>query len=180
MKYKILVALLAVLLSVSIAAAQEASVEVSDQTIEDSIVTVDRVEMNQSGWVVIHMTTEEDGAGPVIGWSAVDPGVTEDHPIVINTTEMQEGENHLVAMLHTDDDNGEFDFPEADEPITIDGESVQDEFNATLPAQQEGTPVEEETPAQEESPTPTQATPGMIGALALTVIGAAAYLVLRE
>lgn len=95
---------------------------------EGAIVVVDKVVMDQQGWLVIHA---EDGGqpGPVIGYVEVPEGVSTEVYIEIIPDEITQT---LYAMLHLDADPlSEFDFPEGnDAPVTVDGEVVVTPFNA--------------------------------------------------
>lgn len=98
------------------------------QSIADGMVVIDRVIMNQDGWIVVH--ADEDGEpGPVIGYTEVPEGVSTEVFVQISpedTTEI------LYAMLHVDEGTeGEFDFPDGDDvPVTVDGEVVQKSFDS--------------------------------------------------
>jgi len=131
------------------------SVTVMDQAIEDSTVVVPEVISDGQGWMVIH--ADEDGApGPVIGQAAVSDGVNTDVGVEIDVEAATET---LYAMLHADTgEMGTYEFPDADPPVTVEGNVVVEPFTVTggLPAAQEATPTP--TPAEEEAtPTPTPA-----------------------
>ena len=104
------------------------------QNIEDGTVVVDKVVMNQDGWVVIHA---EDGGqpGPVIGYIEVPEGVSTEVVVQVVPEEISPT---LYAMLHVDDGSeGEFEFPEiegVDTPVTVDGEVVVTSFDAVTEA----------------------------------------------
>lgn len=97
-----------------------ASVEISDQAIEDGTVTVAKVNAAVDGWLVIHI--EADGKpGPVIGYVQVPAGESTDVKVTIDpamaTTKM-------FAMLHIDAGvAGTYEFPGDDVPVK-DGEMI--------------------------------------------------------
>lgn len=104
------------------------AVEVSDQAIEDSSVTVDRVVSDGPGWIVIH--ADDNGApGAVIGHSAVQDGENLDVAVEIDVEMATET---LYAMLHTDaGTQGTYEFPGDDVPVTVDGQVVVTPFTIT-------------------------------------------------
>ena len=88
---------------------------VNEQTItDDGLLIVDEVAVPEPAWIVIHAT--EDGApGAILGEIFVPAGVSTGVEVPVNlalATDM------MIAMLHADTGvTGEFDFPEADEPL---------------------------------------------------------------
>lgn len=97
-----------------------ASVEISDQAIAHSAVTVTKVNSAVEGWIVIHIE-DEGKPGAVIGYAPVPVGESKDVKVTIDpamaTTKM-------FAMLHVDEGvKGTYEFPGADAPVK-DGEMV--------------------------------------------------------
>lgn len=119
------------------------SVTVSDQEIENGTVTVDSVVSVGPGWIVIHVE-EDDAPGPVIGYEAVEDGENTD---VVVEIDVEMATETLFAMLHEDTGEiGVYEFPDADPPVTVDGEVVMAAFTITagLPEVEE---EEEVTPS---------------------------------
>jgi hypothetical protein len=104
------------------------SVTVSDQAIENGMVTVDSVVSDGPGWIVIH--ADANGSpGPVIGHSAVSDGENIDVAVEIDVSNATET---LYAMLHTDAGQvGTYEFPGADGPVSVDGQVVTPSFTVT-------------------------------------------------
>ncbi len=105
------------------------SVTVSDQAIEDGMVTVDTVVSDGPGWIVIH--ADDGGApGPVIGQAAVSDGENTDVTVEIDTEAATET---LWAMLHDDTgEEGTYEFPDADPPVELEGEVVMQSFSTAV------------------------------------------------
>lgn len=115
------------------------SVTVSDQAVMDGKVVVDSVTAAESGWIVIH--ADNDGApGPVVGHTAVEAGTTNDVAVDVDTGKVTPT---LYAMLHVDTGAaGEYDFPDADPPVKVDGQIVVKGFQASMEsAQASGTTI---------------------------------------
>ena len=105
-------------------AGPKAELVVSDQAVRRGTVTIDKVMMEQDGFVVIHETTA-DGA-PVapasIGNAAVKKGTAE--KVVVRLTKRVKKGSKLVAMLHADTGKmGRYEFgprrTEQDKPLMI-------------------------------------------------------------
>jgi hypothetical protein len=110
---------------------ESASVTFSDQTVADGNVTVDSATLPEGGFVVIHRS--DDGSpGEVIGNSTyLEPGTHEDVVVELDVTLDESAE--LIAMAHQDtNDNQEYEFPDADEPYTVDGSPVVDSANVSV------------------------------------------------
>jgi LPXTG-motif cell wall-anchored protein len=156
------------------------SVTVSDQAIENDMVTVDEVVSDGQGWIVIH--ADQDGTiGPVIGWAAVQDGTNTDVSVEIDTANATET---LYAMLHTDaGEMGTYEFPGADGPVQVEGGVVAQPFAITggMEAQATATPeAQPETlPETGGSATPWTAALLMTGG-ALAVVGGALLLRKKE
>jgi hypothetical protein len=104
------------------------SVTVSDQSLMDGAVTVDKVVSSGPGWIVIH--ADQDGApGPVLGHTAVSDG--ENSAVVVELA--AEGRTDtLYAMLHTDAGTvGTYEFPGDDGPVSVADQVVVVSFNTT-------------------------------------------------
>jgi hypothetical protein len=97
-----------------------ASVEISDQAIENGAVTVAKINAAVDGWIVIHV--EADGKpGPVIGYAQVPAGESTDVKVTIDPTLAT---TKMFAMLHVDEGiKGTYEFPGADAPVK-DGEII--------------------------------------------------------
>ena len=122
--FGILVAMLAVP-----ALAQGPEVMVSDQTLKDNTVTVDKVVYDQQGWIVIHKDANGK-PGPIIGWAAIQPG--ENTNVVVTLKESLTGTTKLWAMLHTDAGTvGTYEFPGADVPVKVGGAIVMSPFTVS-------------------------------------------------
>jgi hypothetical protein len=105
-----------------------ASVEVSDQTIEHSAVTVAKVNAAVDGWLVIHI--EADGKpDPVIGYAQVPTGGSKDVKVTIDSAMAT---TKMFAMLHVDEGvKGTYEFPGADAPVKDGNMIVMQAFNQT-------------------------------------------------
>lgn len=104
------------------------SVTVNDQAIQNDTVTIQQVVSDGPGWIVIH--TDQNGApGPVIGHEAVSDG--ENNNVVV-TIETAQATSTLYAMLHTDAGTaGTYEFPGADVPVSVAGQTVTTPFSVT-------------------------------------------------
>ncbi len=111
------VGLLALCLIVPVSAAQFApAVFAINQDVVDGTVSVTRVTSNVPGWVVIH-ADNEGLPGPVLGQSAVPAGITADVVVEIDLDGLTDT---LWTMLHVDEGTaGEYEFPGADGPVTV-------------------------------------------------------------
>ncbi|MEJ2208641.1 MAG: LPXTG cell wall anchor domain-containing protein [Anaerolineae bacterium] len=130
-KFNVLAGLIVALLLIAapvVQAQMTPSVEVSDQEIVNDTVTVDKVVSDGPGWIVIH--ADDNGSpGTVIGHSAVQDGENLDVSVPISTTQATET---LYAMLHTDaGQQGTYEFPGADAPVSVNGQVVVQSFTVT-------------------------------------------------
>lgn len=112
-----------------------ASVSVSDQPTDNRSVVIDRVELSEPGFVVIHnetLLTEGDAVGSVVGNSELLPAGV--HENVRVTLDSPVGNETIVAMPHRDtNDNAAYDFPDADGPFTnAEGGAVVDPAAVTV------------------------------------------------
>jgi len=105
-------------------AAQEPQVSVSDQTIVDGTLTIDRVVATEPGWIVIH-SESNGGPGPIVGYAPVSAGVNPDVSVAIDVTAATPS---LYAMVHVDAGApGTYEFPGADAPVA--GDQTNPRFN---------------------------------------------------
>ncbi len=110
-------------------------IKVSDQTTDGTKVVVDEVSYDQAGLVVIHK--EADGKpGPVIGWTAIQPGTSTNVEVSLSET-VADGQK-LFAILHADAGTvGQFE-GDQDAAVKVDDKPVVQAFTvsvapATLP-----------------------------------------------
>jgi hypothetical protein len=107
------------------------SIDVEDQTVgEDGLITVQRVEVVEPSWLLIHRT--EDGpVGRPIGRILLEPGIHEDVALAIH---WREATPTLYAVLYEDSgETGQLELENGDRPIMINGEPVTASFQATYP-----------------------------------------------
>ncbi|MFB6296104.1 MAG: BGTF surface domain-containing protein [Halobacteriales archaeon] len=139
-----------------------ATIGFDDQTIAGDAVTVQSASLSRGGFVAIH---EGSPDGPVLGVSAfLGPGPHEDVQVVLEEQIPDDG--RLVAVAHRDTDGDEqFDFPEADDPYTADGDSVAAEATVGVstatptPTEVTPTPTPTDVTTTDVTPTPTDVTP---------------------
>ena len=94
----------------------EPSIAVSDQEIKDGVVVIDGLFLDKPGYVAIHVVTPEGTPGPVIGHSSLLVGQLV--KVVVPIPDYA-GEEELIAMLHYDDGDGEYNFPGPDGPVRV-------------------------------------------------------------
>jgi hypothetical protein len=129
----LVLALILILVLASLAFAQATpAVTVTDQTIQNNTVTVQKVTAAEPGWIVIHA----DAAGKPgadIGHAAVQTG---DNNNVVVTIDPTKATPTLYAMLHVDKGiTNTYEFPGADIPVQVNGQVVNVPFKITsLPA----------------------------------------------
>lgn len=104
----------------------EPGLHVDPQITDGANVTVSRVNANESLWVVIH--ADENGTfGEVLGNSELlDEGLQVGVDIEVDLQAAM-GDNQTVrlhAMLHHDDGDGEYEFPDSDQPMTDEGGDI--------------------------------------------------------
>jgi len=104
-----------------------ASVTVDDQALVNDTITVDRIKTDRPGWLVIYAADlEQDKPGAVIGYVAVPVGETANLVVPIDP---RAATPVVFAMLHEDTGTaGQFDFPDADLPVDLDGAQVVQAF----------------------------------------------------
>ncbi|HJX39832.1 MAG TPA: hypothetical protein VJ345_00110, partial [Anaerolineales bacterium] len=107
------------------------SVNVSDQDASQGSVIIDEITAAEQGWIVIHLNVD-GGPGPVIGYSAVQPGENLAVPVEID---LASATPELFAMLHVDRGAmGQYEFPGEDVPAMAGEVMVNVPFSVTLPA----------------------------------------------
>jgi hypothetical protein len=108
-----------------------ASIEVADQAVgEDGLVTIDRVEVVEPSWVLIH-GTENGRVGQPLGRILLEPGI---HENVVLSIHWREATPTLSAVLYQDSgETGQLDIDNGDRPVLVNGEPVTATFQATYP-----------------------------------------------
>ena len=112
---------------------QTAGITFQNDTPNDTTVMIERVVVPEGGFLAIHaadnatgayVTAEDVSVGPVLGNSTyLGPGVHSN--VVVQLDRPLDESQTLVAMPHRDtNDNQDYDFPEADDPYTVDGAPV--------------------------------------------------------
>jgi len=120
------------------------SIVVEEQKVENDNVVVTRLSLDKPGYVVIHKVA--DGKpGAVIGNSELLDGENSNINVKVAN---YENENELIAMLHYDDGDSNYEFPGDDIPTKVDDKVILQKFTLL-----ETTPLQE--PVQIEAPTPT-------------------------
>ncbi|MCH8022614.1 MAG: hypothetical protein IH932_02585, partial [Thaumarchaeota archaeon] len=100
------------------------SIAVEEQKVENDNVVVTRLFLDKPGYVVIHKVV--DGKpGPVIGNSELLNG--ENSNVNVKVADY-ENENELIAMLHYDDGDGNYQFPGPDGPTILNEQIVLTKF----------------------------------------------------
>lgn len=104
------------------------SVTVSDQSLQNDTVTIDRVVTDEPGWLVLH--ADNGGApGAVVGHSAVEPGENLNVELQVDAAQATPT---LYAMLHVDRGTlGTYEFPGADTPVRLGGNVVTPPFQVS-------------------------------------------------
>lgn len=135
---------------------ETATVTFENQTSNGTAVAVNNTTLPEGGFAVIHAAapadenateneivtnmSEDYEPGAVLGNSTyLDSGEHENVTVELN--ESLEESQVLIAMAHQDtNDNQTYEFPEADDPYTSDGEPVTDDALITLEEEQNETP----------------------------------------
>jgi hypothetical protein len=129
--YVVLV-LAALIFPVSAQDAMAPAVEVANQVVVGSTVTVGKVVASGPSFIVIHRDNE-GSFGPVIGYSPVNEGENTNVSVWIDAAQATPT---LYAMLHVDDGAvGTYEFGTvegADAPVVVDGAPVSPGFTATI------------------------------------------------
>jgi hypothetical protein len=111
------------------------SVEAADQSIENGVVSAEKVVAAENGWMVVHRTDATMKPGPVVGYAPLRMGENIDVAAIL-TEEVKSGEM-LMLMVHAETGGmktGGFEYTlgaKEDGPIRVDGELVM----ATITAQ---------------------------------------------
>jgi len=105
------------------------SVDVSDQPVTNSSITVANVTSSVDGWIVAHV--DENGApGKVIGQTQVKAG--DNKNVAIKLGESVAVGSKLWPMLHVDEGTkGTYEFPGADVPVSVNGNIVMKQITVT-------------------------------------------------
>jgi len=113
------------------------SVEAADQSIENGVVSAEKVVAAENGWMVVHRTDATMKPGPVVGYAPLRMGENIDVAAIL-TEEVKSGEMlMLMLMVHAETGGmktGGFEYTlgaKEDGPIRVDGELVM----ATITAQ---------------------------------------------
>ena len=97
---------------------------VSEQAVSGNRINVDRILLDKPGYIVVHKII--DGKpGTVIGNSGLLDGENSNVKITISDYGT---ENELIAMLHYDDGDSNYEFPGDDNPTTVDGKVILQKF----------------------------------------------------
>ena len=101
---------------------------VQSQAISNNMVTIEDVNIDKPGYVVIHKVVD-NAPGAVIGNSDLLNGEAHDVEIKVSG---YENEKELIAMLHYDDGDNVYGFPQdEDNPVTANGQVVMQKFSIT-------------------------------------------------
>ncbi len=104
-------------------------ISVSPQDARDGKIVVARVETPSISWLAIHKMKDGE-PGDVIGYTELETGVSQNVAVEI---EMGEATPTMFAILHTDSGAlGEFEYPQFDPPIEVDGKPVEVAFHAIV------------------------------------------------
>ena len=106
------------------------AIDVGDQALADEgKLTIARVTVPEPAWLVIH-AQHEGQVGEVLGYTAVASGINDDVTVTIDPLQAT---LRLVAMLHQDaGEVGTFEFPGADDPWLVAGETVAAGFDVDI------------------------------------------------
>ena len=108
--------------------AEGPEITVQSQAITDGMVLVEDVNLDKPGYVVIHKVAGSS-PGAVIGNSALLNGEAHDVEVKVSG---YENEKELIAMLHYDDGDNAYGFPQdEDNPVTANGQVVMQKFSIT-------------------------------------------------
>lgn len=111
------------------------------QTLAGRRVTIDTVVAAQDGFVVVHALDRNGDAviSPPLGVAQVEAGVTRYLGVELDDTLLEEygydGPKAIVPMLHVDDGNGAYEFPDGpDLPVMADGAALVSPLTLSMPA----------------------------------------------
>lgn len=109
-------------------------VEAADQSVENGVVSADKIVAPQNGWMVVHRTDASMAPGPVVGYAPLREGENIDVAAIL-TEEVASGDM-LMLMVHGEDGGmttGQFEYTlgaKEDGPIKIDGNLVMQTITA--------------------------------------------------
>jgi len=105
------------------------SITVSDQAVNDGMVTVSQVVSNGNWWLVIHRQNTDGSMGEYIGDTLLKNGVNSN---VVVKIDLKRATRVLYAMLHEDHGViGVLEFPGPDVPVMVNGQMITPKFNVT-------------------------------------------------
>lgn len=100
------------------------SVSVTDQVVNENMVTIEEVNAAVDGWIVIHEDDGEGNPGPVIGQTFVEAGSNADVMIDLGDATFS-GDEMLFPMLHIESPaDGEYGFPDNGDGPEVFGDNV--------------------------------------------------------
>ena len=112
----------------------EPMVMASDQSVQDGIVTADKVAAGENGWLVVHRTDADMKPGPVVGYAPLRAGETSDVAAIL--TEQVAPGDMLMLMVHGESGGmatGVFEYTlgaKEDGPIRVDEKLVMSVITA--------------------------------------------------
>mgnify|MGYP000011435299 CR=1 FL=1 len=104
------------------------AVEAMDQSVENGVVSADKIVAPENGWMVVHRTDAEMAPGPVVGYAPLRAGETMDVAAILQEDVMPG--DMLMLMVHSEAGGmkpGIFEYTlgaKEDGPIKIDGKLV--------------------------------------------------------
>ncbi|WP_306153828.1 hypothetical protein [Roseovarius sp. MMSF_3281] len=103
-------------------------VKASDQSVENGVVSAEKIVADKNGWLVVHRTDADMAPGPVVGHAPIRKGETTDVAAIL--TEDVAAGDMLMLMVHAEDGGnatGIFEYTlgaKEDGPIRVDGDLV--------------------------------------------------------
>lgn len=112
-----------------------------DQTLANGTIKIDAVAAGQAGFVVVHALDRNGDAviSPPLGLTMVQEGFTRFVSIELDADLLaeygyDEGPKAIVPMLHIDDGDGDYEFPEGpDTPVVVDGGALVNPLELSMP-----------------------------------------------
>ena len=98
---------------------------VSEQAVSGNRINVDRILLDKPGYIVVHKVIDGQPV-TVIGNSGLLDGENSNVKITISDYGT---ENELIAMLHYDDGDSNYEFPGDDNPTTVDVRVILQTFS---------------------------------------------------
>ena len=104
------------------------SIEAGNQSVENGVVSADKVVAAENGWLVVHRTSKDMKPGPVVGYAPLRMGDNMDVAAIL--TEKVNAGDMLMLMVHAESGGmkmGGFEYTlgaKEDGPIKIDGKLV--------------------------------------------------------